>query len=350
MRLRSRAGLQGPREGFPSPKISALIAQHSVLFFVLCTLIFARGLPSWAEQTEKSHRIGFMSVRSATGPWDEAFKLGLRDFGYIEGKNVSLVYRWADGKFDRFPALAEDLVRQNVDIIVTETTPAAQAAKRATQNIPIVMAIGGDAVGTGLVASLARPGGNITGQTFIGTDLAPKWLEKLKELAPKTSRPAFLANSAIAPEIAFFNVMEPVAHELGTTIKFVDINSFKDFRDAFREMKRSRHDGFIAAPNGGFREKRKEIVSLAAEYRIPGLYGSREFVEAGGLSSYGQDVSAMFRRTAYYVDRIINGTKPADLPVERPSKYEFLINLKAAQQIGLTIPPNVLARADKVIR
>jgi putative ABC transport system substrate-binding protein len=291
-----------------------------------------------------------MSVRSETGPWDEAFKLGLREFGYIAGKNVIVIYRWADGKFDRFPALAEDLVRQNVDIIVTETTPAAQAAKQATQNIPIVMAIGGDAVGAGLVASLARPGGNITGQTFIGTDLAPKWLEKLKELAPRTSRPAFLANSAIAPEIAFFKAMEPVARDLGIVIKFVDINDFKHFRDAFREMKRLRYDGFIGAPNGGFRENRKEIVGLAGEHRLPGLYGSREFVEAGGLASYGQDVSAMFRRTAYYVDRIINGTKPADLPVERPSRYEFMVNLKAAKQIGLTIPPNLLARADKVIR
>jgi ABC-type uncharacterized transport system substrate-binding protein len=318
--------------------------------FVLCALVFARGLPSWAEQIEKSYRIGFMSVRSEKGSWDDAFKVGLRDFGYTEGKNLFLIYRWADGKFDRFPALAEDLVRQNVDIIVTETTPAAQAAKQATQNIPIVMAIGGDAVGAGLVASLARPGGNVTGQTFIGTDLARKWLEKLKELAPKMSRPAFLANSSIAPEIAFFKVVEPVARELGMTIKFVDITRFKDFRDAFREMKRLRYDGFIGAPNGGFRENRKEIVSLAVEYGLPALYGSSECVEAGGLSSYGQDVSAMFRRTAYYVDRIINGIKPADLPVERPSRYEFLINLKAAKQIGLTIPPNVLARADRVIK
>jgi putative tryptophan/tyrosine transport system substrate-binding protein len=329
---------------------SALIARHAVLYFVLCASIFARALPSWAEQIEKSYRIGFMSIRSETGPWDEAFKVGLRDFGYIEGKNVFLIYHWADGKFDRFPALAENLVRQNVDIIVTETTPAAQAAKQATQNIPIVMAIGGDAVGAGLVTSLARPGGNITGQTFIGTDLAPKWLEKLNELAPKMSHPAFLANSSIAPEIAFFKVMEPVARDLGMTIKFVDITGFKHFRDAFREMRRSRHDGFIGAPNGGFRENRKEIASLAAEYRLPALYGSSEFVEAGGLASYGQDVSAMFRRTAYYVDRILSGTKPADLPVERPSKYEFWVSLKAAKQIGLTIPPNVLARADKVIK
>ena len=222
--------------------------RFGVFGLVFCALIFARGLPSWAEQTEKSYRIGFMSVRSERGPWDEALKLGLREFGYTEGKNVSLIYRWADGKFDRFPALAEDLVRQNVDIIVTETTPAAQAAKQATQNIPIVMAIGGDAVGAGLVASLARPGGNVTGQTFIGTDLAPKWLEKLKELAPRISRPAFLANSAVAPEIAFFKVMEPVARELGMIIKFVDINGFKQFRDAFREMKRSRHGPTTTLP------------------------------------------------------------------------------------------------------
>jgi len=336
----------------PSTKTgnSALIAQHSVFSAALCGMLFALCAFVQAQPFGKAYRIGFLSVRSETGSWDEAFELGLHDFGYINGKNIFLIHRWADGKFDRFPALAKDLVRQNVDIIVTETTPAAHAAKQATQNIPIVMAIGGDAVGAGLVASLARPGGNITGQTFIGTDLAPKWLEKLKELAPKMSRPAFLANSSIAPEIAFFKVMKPVAHDLGMTIKFVDITGFKHFRDAFREMRRSRHDGFIGAPNGGFRENRKEIASLAAEYRLPALYGSSEFVEAGGLASYGQDVSAMFRRAAYYVDRILNGTKPADLPVERPSRYEFLINLKAAKQIGLTIPPNVLARADKVIR
>jgi putative ABC transport system substrate-binding protein len=326
------------------------VVSRSAFHFLLRALFLALCLPAAAQPAEKTYRIGFLSVRSEIGSWDEAFKLGLRDFGYIDGKNISLVYRWADGKFDRFPALAKDLVQQNVDIIVTETTPAAQAAKHATENIPIVMAIGGDAVGAGLVASLARPGGNITGQTFIGTDLAPKWVETLKELSPKTARSAFLSSSAILPEIAFFKVMEPVARELGMSINFVDMARYKNFPDAFREMKQSRFDGFIGGPNAGFRENRKTIVRLATEYRLPALYGSREFVEAGGLSSYGQDVSAMFRRAAYYVDRIINGTKPTDLPVERPSKYEFLINLKAAKQIGLTIPPNVLARADRVIK
>jgi putative ABC transport system substrate-binding protein len=212
------------------------------------------------------------------------------------------------------------------------------------------MAVGGDAVGAGLVASLAHPGGNITGETFIGTDLAPKWVELLKEISPKSSRLGFLATSAIAPEVAFFKVMEPVARGLGMTLKFVDMKILKDFKNSFKEMKRSRIDGFIGAPNAGFRENRKLIVKLAAENRLPALYGSREFVEDGGLASYGQDVAAMFRRAAYYVDRIFKGTKPADLPVERPTKFELVINLKAAKQIGLTIPPNVLAGADKVIK
>ena len=321
-----------------------------VLVALLTTFLLTTAPTAQSQQAGKSYRIGFMSIRSGIGPWDEAFKQGLREFAYVEGKNISLVYRWAEGHFERFPGLAVELVQLNVDVIVTETTPAAHAAKKATQSIPIVMAIGGDAVGAGLVASLARPGGNITGETFIGSDLAPKWVEIFKELSPKTSRLGFLANSAITPEVAFFKVMEPVAQSLRLTIKFVDMDRLKDFNKAFEEMKRSRINGLIGAPNGNFRENRKLIAKLAAETRIPALYGNREFVEAGGLSSYGQDVAAMFRRAAYYVDRILKGTKPADLPVERPSKYELLINLKAAKQIGLTIPPNVLARADRVIR
>lgn len=303
-----------------------------------------------AQQPGKMIRLGFMSIRSEAGPWDDAFKQGLREFGYVEGKNLSLVYRWASGKFDRFPTLAAALVDLKVDLIVTETTPAAQAAKQATQTIPIVMAIGGDAVGAGLVASLSHPGGNITGGTFIGTDLAPKWVEIFKELLPKSSRLGFLATSAIAPEIAFFKVMEPVAKELGMTIRFVDMKGFKDFEAAFKVMKQTHLDGFIGAPNGGFRENRQLIAKLAVDYRLPALYGSREFVEVGGLSSYGQNVSAMFHRAAYFVHRIVQGMKPAELPVERPSKYELLFNLKAAKQIGVTIPPNVLVRADRVLR
>ncbi len=321
-----------------------IVALYLAVALLICAPLAA------AQQAGKVYQIGFMSSRSEPGPWDQAFKTGLRELGYVEGKNISFVYRWAEGKFDRFPALAADLVQLKVDVIVTETSPAAQAAKNATQTIPIVMAIGGDAVGAGLVASLARPGGNITGETFIGTDLAPKWVEILKELSPKSSRLAFLATSATAPEVAFFKVMQPVAEKAGMTIRFVDVSDPKDFDGAFKEMKQAHIDGFIGAPNAGFRENRKLILKLAAESRLPALYGSREFVEAGGLSSYGHDVSAMFHRAAFYVDRIIKGTKPADLPVERPAKYEFLINLKAAKQIGLTIPPNVLARADKVIK
>ena len=328
---------------------NTIIKKH-IVFWILVIFVLTTVPIAAAQQQGKSYRIGFMSVRSETGPWDEAFKLALQEHGYIEGKNISLVYRWAEGNFERFPALAADLVQLKVDLIVTETTPAAAAAKKATQTIPIVMAIGGDAVGAGLIASLAHPGGNITGETFIGTDLAPKWVEILKELSPKSSRLGFLATSAIAPEVAFFKVMEPVARELGITIKFVDMEHLKDFTNAFREMKQSRINGFIGAPNAGFRENRKLVVKLAAENRLPALYGSREFVESGGLSSYGQDVSAMCRRAAYYVDRILKGTKPADLPVERPTKYEFVINLKAAKEIGLTIHPNVLARADRVIK
>ena len=326
------------------------ITSRKIVCLALTASLLALGLTAEAEQAGKIHRIGFLSIRSGPGSWDETLKTGLRDLGYIEGKNIAIVYRWAEGKFDRFPGLAAELVQQKVDVIVTETTPAAQAVKNATRTIPVVMAVGGDAVGAGLVASLARPGGNITGETFIGTDLAPKWVEILKEISPRSSRLGFLATSAIEPEVAFFKVMEPVAQGLGMTLKFVDMEVLNDFKNSFQEMKRFRIDGFIGAPNAGFRENRKLIVKLAAENRLPALYGSREFVEDGGLASYGQDVAAMFRRAAYYIDRIFKGTKPADLPVERPTKFELVINLKAAKQIGLTIPPNVLARADKVIK
>lgn len=301
-------------------------------------------------QPGKTYQIGFISARSGSGPWDEAFKLGLRDLGYVEGQNISVLYRWAEGKFERLPELAAELVRLKVDIIVTETTPAAQAAKKATQTIPIVMAISGDAVGTGLVESLAHPGGNVTGQSFIGTDLAPKWVELLHEIAPKASRLAFLAASAVAAELLFFREMEPVAQGLGATMRFVNAETPTDFKRAFTEMKQVRIGGIIVAPNAAFFERRKLIADLAFKDRLPAVYGRGEFVDAGGLVSYGVNNNDVFRRAATYVDKIIKGRKPADLPVERPTKFELVINLKAAKQIGLSIPPNVLARADRVIR
>jgi putative ABC transport system substrate-binding protein len=281
---------------------------------------------------------------------DEALKTGLRDLGYVDGRNVAYVHRWADGKFDRLSRLADELVQLKVDVIVTETSVAAQAAKKATRTIPIVMATSGDAVGVGLVASLANPGGNVTGMTFLGTDLAPKWVELFKEIVSKTSRLAFFAMTALTPEPIFFKVMEPEAQRLGMTMRFFDVSGPRDYRDSFEKMKQAHMDGVIVAPNTAFAEHRKQIIDLAAQHRLPALYSRREQVEDGGLVSYGQNYPEMHRRAAHYVDKILKGTKPADLPVERLSKFEFVVNLKTAKQIGLTIPPNVLARADRVIR
>jgi len=318
--------------------------------FSVCALFLFAICLSAAAQQKKVFRVGYLAVRSGEGPLDGAVKIRLRELGYVEGKNISFLHRWADGDFERLPALALELAQANVDVIVTETSAAAAAAKKATLTIPIVMASGGDAVAVGLVSSLAHPGGNVTGMTFLGTDLAPKWVEVLKDVAPKTTRIGFLAMTALTPEPIFFKVMEPEAQKLGMTIGFFDVTGAKDYEDAFRKMKQGKVDGLIVAPNTAFAENKEQIIKLAKQYRLPALYSRREQAEAGGLVSYGQNYPEMHRRAADYVDRILKGTKPADLPVERLSKFELVINLKAAKQIGLTIPPNVLARADKVIK
>ena len=281
---------------------------------------------------------------------DEVFKTALRELGYVEGQNITIKSRWAEEKLDRLPALAVELVQLKVDVIVTDTTPAAQAAKKATADIPIVMTLSGDPVGAGLVVSLARPGANVTGLTFIGTDLGGKWVELLKEISPKTSRLAYLANPELTPEALVFKSMQPVAREFSMTIKSVDARSQNDFKRAFSEMKQARVDGLVVSPNVVYVQNRKVIVDLAAQQRLPTIYGRSDFVDAGGLASYGTSFPDLYRRAATYVDKILKGTKPADLPVEQPTKFELVINLKTAKQIGLKIPPNVLAREDKVIR
>jgi len=316
----------------------------------LSTLLLVLSVPAGAQRPKRIFRVGYLAVRSGAGPLDDAVKTRLRELGYIEGQTVSFLHRWADGYFERLPALAEELVRLNVDVIVTETSAAAQAAKRATQTIPVVMASGGDAVAVGLVASLAHPGGNVTGMTFLGTDLAPKWVELLKEIAPKTSSIGFFAMTTMTPEPIFFKAMQPEAQKLRLAIGFFDVTGPKDYEEAFRKMKQAGVDGVIVAPNTAFAENKQQIIRLAAQHRLPALYSRRDQAEAGGLISYGQNYFAMHRRAAEYVDRILKGAKPAELPVERLSKFELVINLKTAKQIGLTIPPNVLARADRVIK
>jgi putative ABC transport system substrate-binding protein len=289
-------------------------------------------------------------MRSGAGSVDDVFKSALAKLGYVEGQNITITYRWAAEKLDQLPALADQLVQLNVDVIVTETTPATRAVQKATAAIPIVMVLSGDAVGAGLVASLARPGANITGVTFIGTDVVGKLVELLKEISPKTSRLAYLAHPDLPPETIAFKAVQPVAQGLRMTTKLLEARSENDFNHAFSEMKQARVDGLVVSPNVIYVQYRKLIVDLAARQRMPAVYGRSDFVDAGGLASYGTSFPDLYRRAAVYVDKILKGTKPADLPVEQPTKFELVINLRAAKQIGLTMPPNVLARAERVIR
>jgi ABC-type uncharacterized transport system substrate-binding protein len=314
-------------------------------------LLFALCPAAEAQQPGKVHRIGYISMRSEAGSLDDVFKSALGKSGYVEGQNVTITYRWAAEKLDRLPALADQLVQLNVDVIVTETTPATRAVQKATAAIPIVMVLSGDAVGAGLVASLAHPGANITGLTFIGTDIVGKLVELLKEISPKTSRLAYLGHPDLPPEAISFKAIQPVAQGLHMTTKLLEARNPNDFKRAFVvEMKQARVDGLVVSPNVIFVQHRKLIVDLAAQQRMPAVYGRSDFVDAGGLASYGTSFPDLYRRAAVYVDKILKGAKPADLPVEQPTKFELVINLKTAKEIGLAIPPNVLARADKVIK
>jgi putative ABC transport system substrate-binding protein len=320
---------------------------RKIVIWLLTSFCLTNVLLAEAQQAAKVRQIGYLGGAFSTHP---AFLQGLRDLGYIVGKNIVIESRYAEGKLDRLPELAAELVRLKVEIIVTQGTPAAQAAKRVTSTIPIVMATGGDAVGSGLVASLARPGGNITGLSTLATDLNAKRLELLKEVAPKISRVAYLANPDIVPEMIGLKNLEPVAPALGVMVKFVAMRNPEELESAFAEAVRDKIHGIIFAQNQNYIPYRREVVSLAVKHHLPVMYGWPDFTEAGGLIFYGVNLSDLYRRAAVYVDKILKGAKPADLPVEQPMKFELVINLKAAKQIGLTIPPNVLARADKVIK
>jgi len=300
-----------------------------------------------AQQPKKVPRIGFLSAAPSI---DSAFVEGLRDLGYVDGKNIVVELRSAQGKLDRLPELAAELVSLKMDIIVTQGTPAAQAVTKLTSTIPIVMATSGDPVGAGLVTSLARPGGNVTGLSLLNDAVVPKQLELLKEAVPTVSSLAWMASPAILPEMMRFKELQTVGPSLGVMVQLVEIRGPESFENAFAAAVRERVHAAMIPPNSSYIPYRQQIVTLAAKHRLPVAYGFRDFPEAGGFMSYGVNVADLFRRAATYVDKILKGTKPADLPVEQPMKFELVINLKAANQIGLTIPPNVLARADKVIR
>ena len=306
-----------------------------------------------AQQPTKVPRIGYLTGASlfANSARHEAFRQGLRELGYVEGKNIVIDWRSAEEKLDRLPALAAELVRLKVDIIVTGGSSPTRAAKEATTTIPIVMAQDGDPVGSGFVASLARPGGNITGLSALAPDLNGKRLELLREIVPKLSRVAVLGTSTQPGNAQSLKEVELAAKSFGVKLQYLDVLSSKDITIAFRAATKGRADAVLMLLPGRVAiSQRPEVVELAVKNRLPAIYNTAEWAEAGGLITYGTSITDLDRRAATYVDKILKGAKPADLPVEQPTKFEFIINLRAAKQIGLTIPPNVLARADRVIK
>ena len=305
-----------------------------------------------AQQAAKIPRIGFLIGASASAvvARTEAFRQGLREFGHIEGKNIVIEWRYAEGEPARLPALATELVRLKVDVIVTSGGTMTRAAKEATSVIPIVMAQDSDPVASGFIASLAHPGGNITGLSALSPELSGKRLELLKEIVPKLSRVAILGISTSPGYAQSKKETELAAGAFGVRLQYLDVLAQKDIEAAFRAAGKERADAVLVLPSTVFSSHRLQIVDLAVKSRLPAIYLMAEWVEDGGLMSYGVSFTDLFRRAATYVDKILKGAKPADLPVEQPTKFEFVVNLKTAKQIGLTIPPNVLARADKVIR
>ena len=323
-----------------------------VIGLLLSTMLFALSSPAHAQQPKKVPRIGFLNAppTAAISARVDAFRQGLRELGYVEGKNIVIEYRSAEGKTDRVPDLAAELARLKVDVIVSSGPTSTHQAKKATSTIPIVMAFDDDPVGNGLVASLTRPGGNITGLATLSPEISGKQLEILKETIPSLSRVAVLGTSARPGTAQGLRETELAAGSLGVRLQYLDVVSSKDIEPAFREASKGRADAVLVLGSPVLNSQRKQILDLVVKSRLPATYSRPEYVEEGGLMTYGVSISDLFRRTATYVDKILKGAKPAELPVEQPIKFEFIINLKAAKQIGPTIPPNVLARADKVIR
>jgi putative ABC transport system substrate-binding protein len=326
--------------------------KKKIISFALGTLLFALCMSADAQQPKNVPRIGFLGFTSLSGiaARIEAFRQGLRELGYVDGKNIVIEYRYAEGKLDRLSELAAELVRLKVDVIVTSGPSVTRAVKEATTTIPIVMGFDTDPVGNGFVASLARPGGNITGLSVVSPELSGKQLELLKEIVPKLSRVAVLGTSTNPGNAQALKETELAAGAYKVQLQNLDVLSLKDIETAFRDASKGRAGAVLVLASPIIESHRTQIADLAAKNRLPAIYYAPEFVEAGGLMSYGTSFADLFRRAATYVDKILKGAKPGDLPVEQPTKFEFIINLKAAKQIGLTIPPNVLARADKVIK
>lgn len=302
------------------------------------------------EAQPKVHRVGVLTPGPASrSPGFDAFVQGLRDLGYVEGRNIIIEYRSADDKLERLPALAAELVRINVDVIVAVPTPAVQAAKNATTTIPIVFSGVSDPVNFGLVASLARPGGNLTGQTNTAPDVSGKRLQLLKEIVPRASRVAVLWNAANPIIARQVRETEVAAHALGTELSLAEIRGADDLESAFRTITAGRVDGLVVLADFLTMEHQGRITTLAAKHRLPTISEFREFAASGGLMAYGPSIPAAARRTAAYVDKILKGAKPGELPVEQPTKFDLVINLKTARMLGVTIPQSILLRADQVL-
>jgi len=320
--------------------------------WVLATVLLTPNAPSEAQPTTKIFRIGYLAGSSLTvnATRVEAFLQGLRELGYLQRKNFVLEYRAAEGKSERYPALASELVSLNVDVIVTAGAASTRAAKKATSTIPIVMVQDSDPVGSGFIISLARPGGNITGLSTLAPEISGKRLELLKDIVPKLSRVAILGTSNYPGNAQSLKETELAAAALEVRVQYLDTLGPQDIEPAFRAAGRESVDAVLVLQSFVLNSHRKQIVNLAVKGRHPTIYYSPEWVKDGGLMSYGVSFTDLNHRAASYVDKILKGIKPADLPVEQPKKFEFIINLKAAKQIGLTIPPTALARADKVIQ
>jgi putative ABC transport system substrate-binding protein len=328
--------------------------KRKITVLTLCTLLFALCGSVDAQQTGKIFRIGFLDPSTASGMavLVDAFRQELSKLGWVEGKSITIEYRFAEGKTDRLPELAADLVRLKVDLIVVAGTVSALPAKKATTTIPIVMAHVGDPVGGGLVASLARPGGNVTGNSSLSPELNTKRLEILKDAVPKLLRVGLLWQSRLGiGQDLQMKELRAAALALKLKLEEIDVQpDTKDLESAFQTAKQKQVNAIMTTIGRPFFAERKRIVELAGKYRLPAIYFQKEFVDEGGLMSYGVDYDDLYRRAAVYVDKILKGAKPADLPVQQATKFEFVINIKAAKQIGLTIPVRVLERANQVIK
>jgi putative ABC transport system substrate-binding protein len=330
-------------------RLAVIRPATTVVLLVLSALLGTAA----AQSPKKVPRVGYLNPGSPSDPLSqrrlEAFRQGLRELGYVEGQSIVIESRWAEGKHDRLPALAADLVRSKVDVIVAMTGAATQAAQQATRTIPIVMSLVNDPVGSGLVASLARPGGNVTGLTIMSPDLVGKQLELLKEVVPKVSRVALLRHPDNPASAVQLRGAEAAAPALGVRLLTLEARNPQEIDSAFVAMTRERAGALLIIPDAVFGNQRRQIAELAAKGRVPSMYWLTEYAEAGGLMGYGANSLDLKRRAATYVDKLLKGARPADLPVEQPTKFELVINLRTAKAIGLTIPPSLLQRADQII-